>query len=157
MKYIVFIIIFTVSLTSCSQNVKKENNEEPFNVSFSEIEWKEKLSKEQYYVLRQQGTEAAFSGEYWNNYDKGKYVCAACNIDLFNSEAKFKSGTGWPSYFTFINGGVKTSSDRDLGYVRTEVHCANCGGHLGHVFNDGPKPTGLRYCVNSISLKFIPE
>jgi peptide-methionine (R)-S-oxide reductase len=121
----------------------------------TEEEWKKLLTPEQFRVLRKEGTERAFSGELWNNHEKGIYVCAACGLPLFSSETKFESGTGWPSFWKPIDPHhVETSVDRSLFSVRTEVHCARCGGHLGHVFPDGPPPTGQRYCMNSVSLKF---
>ncbi len=121
----------------------------------SEEEWKKILSEQAYYVLRKKGTERAFTGKYHNNKEKGVYLCAACGNELFDSETKFDSGTGWPSFYQPISSEkVGTESDRSFFMTRTEVHCAKCGGHLGHVFSDGPKPTGLRYCINSVSLDF---
>lgn len=122
----------------------------------SEQEWKKLLTPEQFYVLRQKGTERAYSGKDWNNHDHGVYRCAACGLDLFLSEAKFESGTGWPSYTAPVAAeNVRTEEDRGFFMRRTEVLCARCGGHLGHVFNDGPAPTGLRYCINSAALEFV--
>ncbi|KAF0246132.1 MAG: peptide-methionine (R)-S-oxide [Planctomycetota bacterium] len=118
-------------------------------------EWKAKLTKEQYDVLRLKGTERAFTGAHWNNHDAGIYRCAGCDETVFNSTDKFDSGTGWPSFTRPAKDGVIASEeDQSHGMVRSEVHCARCGGHMGHVFTDGPKPTGLRYCINSVSLKF---
>lgn len=121
----------------------------------SDSEWKEELSQQEYYVLRQAGTERAFTGDLWDNKKEGIYTCAACDLPLFDSSTKYKSGTGWPSYYQPISENyVEMDTDNKLGYSRNEVHCARCGGHLGHVFEDGPKPTGLRYCINSVSLDF---
>ncbi len=130
-------------------------NKEP-KIQKSEQEWKRVLTSEQYYVLREKGTERAFTGKYWDNHEKGTYVCAACQQKLFSSETKFESGTGWPSFYQPLENAVGESTDHLLGYARTEVHCRRCGGHLGHVFDDGPKPTGLRYCMNGVALKFLP-
>jgi peptide-methionine (R)-S-oxide reductase len=123
----------------------------------SDAEWKKELTPEQYQVLREAGTERAFTGKYWNNHDKGTYVCAADGNPLYSSDTKFESGTGWPSFWEPISkDAVQTKTDRSLFMDRTEVLCSRCGGHLGHVFNDGPPPTHLRYCMNSAAMKFIP-
>lgn len=121
----------------------------------SENEWKEKLTKEQYNVLRKKGTEAPFTGKYVNNHEKGVYRCAGCGKPLFSSDDKFDSGTGWPSFYEPMNmDDIEEKVDKSHGMVRTEVLCKNCGGHLGHVFDDVPKNKGCRYCINSISLDF---
>jgi len=124
----------------------------------SEEEWKETLTPEQYRVLRQKGTEYAFTGKYWNHHADGTYSCAGCGQELFGSETKFDSGCGWPSFYDALDqGSVRFERDTTHGMDRTEVLCSNCGGHLGHVFDDGPRPTGQRYCINSASLGFKPS
>ena len=117
-------------------------------------EWQEQLSPEEFYVCRQSGTEAPFSGMYYDNEEEGPYYCTCCNAPLFTSDTKFDSGTGWPSYFEPVENSITEIKDSNHGMVRVEVRCANCDSHLGHVFPDGPEPTGQRYCINSVSLKF---
>ena len=127
-------------------------------VQKSETEWREELSPEQYEVLRKKGTERAFTGAYWDSKEPGVYRCAGCGQELFRSETKFDSGTGWPSFFEPTDeDAVDTEQDRSFFMRRTEVHCSRCGGHLGHVFEDGPPPTGLRYCMNGAAMTFKPE
>lgn len=128
------------------------------NLNKTNEEWKVELDPESYYVLREKGTERPFTGKYYQHKDAGTYVCKGCGVALFTSATKYDSGCGWPSFYDAIdNGMIKTSDDLSHGMIRKEITCANCGGHLGHVFDDGPNPTGLRYCVNSLSLDFKKE
>lgn len=156
-------VLFT--LTACqAQDKNKETKTNPETVkntkldkNTSDEEWKKVLTQEQYDVLRQKATERPFTGEYYKHFEKGVYVCAACGNPLFKSDAKFDSSCGWPSFDQAIKGSVIYKEDKSLGMTRTEVMCANCGGHLGHVFDDGPEETtGNRFCTNSVSIKFIP-
>ena len=126
-------------------------------VTSSEAEWQTQLSPEEFAVTRRQGTEPPFTGRYWENHQTGLYGCVCCCGDaLFGSSEKFESGTGWPSFWAPLPQAVGTTRDTSFGVVRTAVHCSRCGGHLGHVFNDGPKPTGLRYCMNGVAMTFKP-
>jgi peptide-methionine (R)-S-oxide reductase len=137
-------------------DVQKDANVE--NVDKTEDEWREELSPEQFDVLRRAGTERAFSGEFWNCHDDGMYRCAGCGAELFDSNTKFDSGTGWPSFTEpAVSEAVELKTDHSHGMARTEVVCRRCGGHLGHVFPDGPGPTGQRYCINSLSLALDPR
>ncbi len=126
-------------------------------MKLSDQEWKTKLSEEQFRILREAGTERPFTGEYNMHFEDGIYKCAGCDTPLFKSKTKFDSGCGWPSFDEAIEGNVEYKQDRSLGMLRTEILCSNCGGHLGHVFDDGPTETGKRYCVNSLSLDFKPK
>ena len=159
MKSIIF--IFSILLISgCSPNnlIEKQmekSNKHTFNVQKSEEEWKNDLTPEQYYVMREAGTERPFSGKFNMHFEKGVYVCGACDEPLFTSESKFDGHCGWPSFDKEISEGkILEKTDSSHGMIRTEILCANCGSHLGHVFDDGPTDTGLRYCVNSLSLGF---
>ena len=121
----------------------------------TDAEWRAELSPEQYRILREKGTEAPFTGEYDHTFEPGTYQCAACGAELFESEAKYDSGCGWPAFYAPAKEAIEEERDSTFGMVRTEVMCSNCGGHLGHVFPDGPHPTGLRYCIDSVSLRFV--
>ena len=127
-----------------------------FKVKLTDAQWRKKLTKDEYFILREGGTEPAFSSPLLNEHRKGTFLCAGCDNELYSSTTMFHSGTGWPSFYQPLPGAVGTSTDFKLGYPRTEVHCADCGGHLGHVFKDGPKPTGLRYCMDGDGMKFRP-
>ena len=129
----------------------------PFEVTKPDEEWRKLLTPAQYNVLRKHGTERAFTSPLDKEYGPGTYTCAGCNLPLFSSATKYNSGTGWPSFYGPLENAVGTSMDRSFLMTRTEVHCRRCGGHLGHVFDDGPKPTGLRYCMNGVALNFLPE
>lgn len=159
MQKILVLLLVGISFWSCTQEPQKVTNKtdtkQSFKVEKSDEEWKNVLSPEAYQVLRKKGTERPFTNKFFQFDEEGVYKCAGCDFELFSSDTKFACPTGWPSYWKPLkNKSVVTQTDRSHGMVRTEVMCANCGGHLGHVFEDGPEPTGLRYCINSVSLKF---
>lgn len=137
--------------------LKAGQTPQAFEVTRTDAEWKKLLTPAQYQVLRHEGTERAFTSPLLNEKRRGTYVCAGCSLDLFSSTTKYDSRTGWPSFWAPLDHALGTSRDSTLGMVREEVHCRRCGGHQGHVFDDGPKPTGLRYCINGVSLTFRPD
>jgi peptide-methionine (R)-S-oxide reductase len=161
MKKVIVLLVFSLCYSCNSSAQKKEQSspkKEVFKVTKTNEEWKSLLTDGQYYVLRQEGTERPFSSPLNKNYAPGVYVCAGCKTPLFQSEHKFDSGTGWPSFDREIKGNVAYGTDTKIGYTRDEEHCATCGGHLGHVFDDGPRETtGKRHCINGDALEFIPK
>jgi len=150
-----FVITLAIGNKIMANTGKNSEKINPLNLT--DDEWKAKLSKEQYNVLRDEGTEKSFSSPLNDEKREGIFACAGCDLELFESSMKYDSGTGWPSFFDVISGHVETRRDFSLILPRTEYHCTRCGGHQGHRFNDGPKPTGLRYCNNGVALKFIPK
>jgi len=163
MNYLVSFFLFL--LLSCNSSAQKSMSKTESSdveiidkVEKSESEWKDQLTEMEYYVLRKKGTERSFTGDLWDNKKKGIYTCAGCEFPLFESATKFVSGTGWPSFWQPIKEAhIAEDVDYNIGYKRVEVLCARCNGHLGHVFPDGPEPTGLRYCINSVSMNFTAD
>lgn len=154
MRALLIITLIIATFYTNGQTTKKEMNKKD-NINKNEEQWQKELTAEEYAVLRGCGTEPPFTGKYYKHNEEGTYHCAACGAELFSSETKYESGSGWPSFYNAINKkAIKEVSDNTLGMKRIEIKCAKCNGHLGHVFPDGPNPTGLRYCVNSISLDF---
>ncbi len=164
MKTLAITAVVLLALNACSQEKKQSmdiipsqemsNRIKKYKVSKSDAEWKKELSEDEYRILREKGTERAFTGDLLDNKKEGVYTCRACGQQLFESDTKYNSGSGWPSFTDAIKGKVEEDRDVSYGMIRTEIMCDNCGGHLGHVFEDGPGPSGLRYCVNSASLDF---
>lgn len=152
-QFLAFTGLGALGLTfGCGQDATAKTK---FAVTYSDAEWKKRLSPAAYRVLRQEGTETPYSSALDKEKRSGTFICAGCGQRLFSSATKFESGTGWPSFWQPLKGAVGTSTDWKIGMARTEVHCARCGGHLGHVFDDGPKPTGKRYCMNGVAMKFV--
>jgi peptide-methionine (R)-S-oxide reductase len=166
-KFAILSMLVMISISLSAQSTQKKSNNDNYQIpenmiedviQKTEAEWLEELGPEKYKILRQCSTEPPFTGKYTNHKADGNYICAACGNVLFSSDTKYDSGSGWPSFFAAVEKGkIKEVLDTNYGMVRTEIKCAKCDGHLGHVFPDGPKPSGLRYCVNSASLDFIPS
>ena len=155
-----FVVALAFLFSACNAQTKSNTSAttKAFTVNKTEAEWKKQLGPLAFDVTRKEGTERAYSGKYWDNHEKGIYTCICCGQELFNADTKFESGTGWPSFYKPLNKtAVLNETDNSFGSERTKITCSRCGAHLGHVFSDGPKPTGLRYCMNSVSLNFVKK
>ena len=155
-----FVVALAFLFSACNAQTKTNSSAtaKTFSVNKTEAEWKKQLGPLAFDVTRKEGTERAYSGKYWDNHEKGTYTCICCGQELFNADTKFESGTGWPSFYKPLNKtAVLNETDNSFGSERTKITCSRCGAHLGHVFSDGPKPTGLRYCMNSVSLNFVKK